>query len=391
MEDYKMKIVHLCLASFYIDNYSYQENMLPKHHVLQGHDVTVIASLVSFNKQGKSCLLENESVYQSENNFKVIRVDYKKPIYRLNRFFRIYNKTYKIIREESPDIIFIHGLQFWDISRIIDYKKKNPKVRIIIDNHADSINSAKNWLSKNILHKIIWRYFAKAIEPYTETFYGVLPNRCEFLHRMYGIKKSKIKLLVMGVDDSNVNFNNREIIKKSIREKHDISDQDFVIISGGKIDKLKNIHLLLKAINEINNKNIKLLYFGTIVPEMLDTINAQSNNESIKYLGWLSGNDINNYILASDLAIYPGTHSVLWEQSVGLGIPCIFKYWEGITHIDVNGNCRFLYKDNVAEIKDEILRIINNKEIFNRMKSISESKGKNIFTYSTIAKKAISI
>ena len=27
-----MKIVHLCLGCFYIDNYSYQENMLPKFH-----------------------------------------------------------------------------------------------------------------------------------------------------------------------------------------------------------------------------------------------------------------------------------------------------------------------------------------------------------------------
>ncbi len=27
-----MKIVHMCLGCFYPDNYSYQENMLPKYH-----------------------------------------------------------------------------------------------------------------------------------------------------------------------------------------------------------------------------------------------------------------------------------------------------------------------------------------------------------------------
>ena len=47
-----MKIVHLCLSAFFIDNYSYQENMLPKYHVKMGHKVTVIASIFSFNNEG---------------------------------------------------------------------------------------------------------------------------------------------------------------------------------------------------------------------------------------------------------------------------------------------------------------------------------------------------
>ena len=48
-----MKVVHLCLGSFFPDNYSYQENMFPKFHKQLGYDVEVIASLVSFDKNGK--------------------------------------------------------------------------------------------------------------------------------------------------------------------------------------------------------------------------------------------------------------------------------------------------------------------------------------------------
>ena len=36
-----MKILHLMLACFYIDNYSYQENYLPKYHKKQGNDVEI--------------------------------------------------------------------------------------------------------------------------------------------------------------------------------------------------------------------------------------------------------------------------------------------------------------------------------------------------------------
>ena len=50
-----MKIVHLCLASFYPDNYSYQENLLPKFHKELGYDVEVIASTQSFDEYGKVC------------------------------------------------------------------------------------------------------------------------------------------------------------------------------------------------------------------------------------------------------------------------------------------------------------------------------------------------
>ena len=39
-----MKIIHLCLSCFYIDNYRYQENELVREHVTDGHEVLVVAS-----------------------------------------------------------------------------------------------------------------------------------------------------------------------------------------------------------------------------------------------------------------------------------------------------------------------------------------------------------
>ena len=39
-----MKILHCCLSCFYIDNYNYQENLLPRQNKIDGHDVSIIAS-----------------------------------------------------------------------------------------------------------------------------------------------------------------------------------------------------------------------------------------------------------------------------------------------------------------------------------------------------------
>ena len=84
------KIAHICLASFYVDNYSYQENILPKYHKILGYNVIVIASLVSFDKDGKSILLPNEPEYISENNIRVFRINYKRKFYKFNKLWRRY-------------------------------------------------------------------------------------------------------------------------------------------------------------------------------------------------------------------------------------------------------------------------------------------------------------
>ncbi len=102
------------------------------------------------------------------------------------------------------------------------------------------MNSAKNWVSKNILHKIIYKWCTKKIEPYVIKFWGVTPSRKDFLIDFYNVNPAKVGLLVMGIDDSNINFRRRNLIRKEIRTKLNIDENQFVIITGGKIVKRKN-------------------------------------------------------------------------------------------------------------------------------------------------------
>ncbi|EHK2407011.1 glycosyltransferase family 4 protein [Clostridium perfringens] len=384
-----MKILHICLACFYIDNYGYQENILPKYHKKLGYDVSILASLLSFNKDGESCYLDKEDTYLNENEIKVIRVDYLKRFKKISRFFRIFKNTYKIIEDENPDIIFIHGCQFMDIITVVKYLKKNRDVVVYFDNHADEFNSASNWLSKNILHKFIWKYCAKKIEPYTKKIYGVLPIRETFLLKYYNMPKEKVELLPMGSDtevlDEILKIENREKIRKDLN----IKNSDFIIVTGGKIDYKKNIHLLIEAINQIGNKEIKLLIFGTYSKEIANKFEELIKNENIIFLGWATLKEKYRYFIASDLAIFPGTHSTLWEEAVGCGIPCIFKLWDGMYHLDVGGNCEFMEEVSTDIIIDKILYFYNNRNKLIYMKNIANKKGKEVFSYENIAKRSI--
>lgn len=110
-----MKIVHLCLASFYPDGYSYQENLLPKFHKELGLDVEVIASTQSFDKDGRICYLNKTGSYINEYGIKVTRLPYFFKG-KICRKIRKYKGVFDSLQRAFPDIIFIHGIQFVDIS-----------------------------------------------------------------------------------------------------------------------------------------------------------------------------------------------------------------------------------------------------------------------------------
>ena len=69
-----MKILHLMLGCFYIDHYSYQENYLPKYHKMQGHDVEIVASLFTFDENGKGKWLPKADQYTNEYGIPVTRL-----------------------------------------------------------------------------------------------------------------------------------------------------------------------------------------------------------------------------------------------------------------------------------------------------------------------------
>lgn len=380
-----MKIVHLCLGAFFPDNYSYQENMLPKFHKKQGYDVEVIASLGTFDENGKPSYYENAKQYTNENNVLVTRLNYKSPdkIYKkLKRFVGLS----QALEKSNPDILFIHNVQFMDIDKVVSYLKKHPNVRVYCDNHADFLNSAQNFISKNILHGILWKHCAQSIEPYTRKFYGVLPARVDFLKEVYHLPARKCELLVMGADDDRVAKASNPEIGKKIRAKYGIKDDEIMLVTGGKIDHNKpQTLMLMDAVNKLKNPKIKLTVFGSVVPELKDNFNSLLG-ENVIYSGWKKSDDIYDEFAGADIVVFPGLHSVLWEQAVAMGKPCIFKRIDGFTHVDIGGNCLFFEEDSEDEYMKKIKLCIDRLD---EIKNAAETHGKEKFSYNNIAKKSI--
>ena len=380
-----MKIVHICLSGPYSDNYSYQENLLARFHKRSGFEVDIITSVLYLNDDGVDSEYESGSEYVDDHGVNVTRLPYKSPR-SVNRVLRRYTGLLDALKKSEPDILFIHGCQFSDMDIVAGYLKTHTGVRVFVDNHADQNNSAQNFLSKNILHGILWKRCAEKIEPYTEKFYGVLPARVDFLKEAYGMPAEKCELLVMGVDDDEAQKALLPEVRINRRAEYGVSDDDFVIVTGGKIDHNKpQVIALMKAVNMLGDKNVKLMVFGSVSDELKQSF-EQNLSGRVKHIGWRRSEEIYTDFAAADLVAFPGLHSVLWEQAVGMGKPCAFKRIKGFEHIDLGGNCVFFENDS----EEEYTRVISlAKSNIASLKKAAEEKGMKAFSYKEIAKRAI--
>ena len=380
-----MKIVHICLCGAMTDGLNYQENIITKYHKKLGHDVTIIASQWIWGTDGEKHL-SNRSRYINEDGVKMIRLPIKRGT--VDNRLKVYPHLYEAVEEEKPDILFIHDCQFLDVKKLALYAKKHPDLTVYVDNHVDYSNGAHGWLSKNLLHKGLWRFCVKKIEPYVTKFYGVLPARVDFLKEMYGLPENKCELLVMGADDE---FVEKAVpTRDSIRNKYGIMSDDFLVVTGGKINRFRTETLeLMSAVAGSKYGKIKMLIFGSIDDSLKPRFESLSENNRIQFVGWQNVQSTYCLMNAADLIVFPGLHSVMWEQAVALGIPCIFRDIEGFHQVDLGGNAVFLKEvteDSLREITEDLYL---SPDRYKKMKDIASKKGMQYFSYKDISKRSI--
>ena len=382
-----MRICHLCLNGPYNEGWNYQENILPKYHALQGNDVYQIVT--PYIWEGTQFKESTDKEYINEHGVHIYRCYAKKGLIGGIRFNR-YPEVYSLLEKINPEILFIHDVQCLDMSTVAKYLKKHPHCIVYADNHSDFSNSARNWVSKNIIHKIIWKRMANIIEPYVKKFYGVLPARVDFLIDVYGLPKDKVELLVMGADDEIVNDAVKLGNITKTRREFNISEKDFLIVTGGKINSSRPETIeLMKAVSEINIPNIKLLVFGTASNELKAEFDKCCSLKNIVYAGWQESRKTYYLMAAADLIVFPGLHSVMWEQTVAVGVPGLFRKISGFEHIDVGGNVQFLKETSKECLKTTIEQLIQDKQGLKEMKKVALEKGMKMFSYNEISKRSI--
>lgn len=382
-----MKIVHIVPSTHYNDYWGYQENLLPKYHVKMGHEVTLITSTLTF-KDGKLSDAECGD-YKLNDGTRVIRLKKKNYIHRIITSLNDKINAYPLLIETKPDFIFFHGLISTTIFDAIRYKKKiNPDCTIVQDSHLDYYNYP--YIGEGLRDRIIRGYYRllnRRSLRYVEKIYGVTPWRKDFCEDFFNIPSQKTDVLIMGADDEYIDFAHKEQIRERIRADYNVADTDFLVVSGGKIDRTKNFLELMSACGRLSDA--RLLLFGNVdesIREEFDALLEKYSN--ITHIGWLDAHKVYDYFLSSDLVAFPGTHSVLWEQACACKIPCVFKRWDGTEHVDNGGNSTFFNGVSEEEIYEKIKSLIFTEE-YDAMKRVAQSSATDVYLYSKIAEKSL--
>lgn len=379
-----MRIVHIAPNAPYTDYWGYQDNLLPKYQAKLGHEVWFFAINIKWeNNQQIECACDE---YTLADGVHVKRFATKKYPIRIVSHMVAKMDVYESLCRIRPDFIFYHGLTSITIFQTIKYVKKiNPKCHIVQDNHLDYNIGLKFDSLKLRLVRSYYRGLNHISQKNVTKVYGVTPWRKTYAEDYFHISKSKTDVLIMGADDEKIDFKHRKEIRKDIRNDYGISNDEFLIITGGKIDKKKKIDLLMQAVK--GKEKVKLIVFGKANADFEEEF-AQAVNDNVIYIGWVKSDQVYNYFFAADLVIFPGQHSVLWEQACASKIPCVFEKWDGMEHVDNGGNSIFV-SDITVNLLSRTIDSLLFTEKYYCMKAVAESEKTDIYLYSNIAKKSV--
>lgn len=374
------RIVHICFVGAYTEGMSYQENILPFVNSDDGHQVFVIAE--AFEYKNGIVVETSELKKRLKDNLLLIRTKYDKIF---NNFFSIkirkVKKLKKLLEEINPDIIFFHGVQSYELLTVSKYKSTHPNVKLYTDNHADFNNSARNIFSKIILHKLFYNFIIhKCLKDIDKCFY-ITEETKKFLENYYKIPKEKLEFYPLGgfIKEENL----KSIIRKKIREDLKILNNDIILIHSGKLDKLKRTKEILKAFMNVKNEKLHLLIIGSIPDEERNDLESLINlDKRIKFLGWKSGEELLDYICASDIYVQPGSQSATCQNAVCCGLPIIL--YPHISYKKIfNKNVFWVETEN--DIEKTIKKIVDNPNLLKEMSSESYKIAKEILDYKKLA------
>ncbi len=316
-----MKIIHLCLSCFYIDNYRYQENELVRAHVADGHEVLVVASTETY-VDNLSLGYVAAGEYMGSDGAKVIRLPYVGPIpFFLKKKLRAHPGVGEILREFAPDVIMFHGLCGWELLTVAKYKRANPLVRLYVDSHEDANNSAVGKLSQ-ILHSYYYRPIIRRALPWIDKVLCISLETIDFCKRQYGIPEEDMEFFPLGgyvADDDSY-----QSLRVQARAELDLQEDQTAFLQSGKFDNKKKLVESLMAFASTRSQKLRFFIVGRVHESIEQQVTQLAlADPRVQYLGWKTADELYRLLCAVDVYVQPGSQSATMQMSICARCPVV--------------------------------------------------------------------
>ena len=283
---------------------------------------------------------------------------------RLINYFRIIQisifTTHKIIKKENIDIVCFQD-PVSSFFSILFLKVRRAEVKIVVETHGDFIETLS--LEKNLVLPML----------YKKLFY---------IMAKYSIGKSNIiravssstEQQVLDIDSSKsvvrfpawIDFKDFQNI-----EPKPLSKDKFNILFIGSVTDRKKPHMIIEAIQRINDKSYHLSIVGPApnekyFKELKDLIDKSDLQNQVSLIGPVDRESVKDYYSSSNLMILPsiseGLARVIFESQVAM-CPVLVTDAPGMSDIVIDGQTGYVFEsNNLDSLSLKIEYIKNNYE-----------------------------
>ena len=371
--------------------------LLPLPAVKGGAIETLLQYYIDYNEEHKNFDLDVYSIFdekacQEAKKYKFTKFYYITVSKILDKilfnFFRVINKLghfdpnfrylyikkiCKLLKNKSYDLILIES----DNHFVLPIKKVNDS-NIALYLHNDKLN--KNFRNSK-------KIFDACVSIQTVSKY--IKNR---VLTVDGALNSKVEFILNGIATENFKIKDRENVRRKLRLKYNINDNDFVFLFTGRIDFEKGVLELIKAFKKLQSKNIKLVILGgsfysanrkTRYVKMVEReIDSDCN---IIITGYIPNNDIAKYHAMADCMIVPSQWdepgSLVNLESFASGLPLISSDCGGTSQYTKNTKAILIQRGTrfVDDLSLAMQRVMESEKIREQM-SDSELKQSEYFS-----------
>lgn len=363
------KVLVLASVASMIDQFN-----MPNIELLQsmGYEVHVACNFL----RGSTCSSEKiEQLKKTLDNMGVVyfQIDFTRSVMNLRQDYIAYMQVKKILLENRYAFIHCHSPIGGVIGRLAGHATKTKVIYTAHGFHFFKGAPLKNWLIYYPIEKICARYTDVLITINKEDF-ALAQKKMPVKKVCYvpgvGIDLSKIQNIVCD--------------RNEVRKSMDVPEDCILLLSIGELNANKNHQVVLKALAQLNNKNVHYAIAGRgNKKDFLLNLAKELNIENqIHLLGFRT--DALQLYKASDLFVFPSFReglSVSMMEAMASGLPIICSNIRGNIDLVENkvGGFQFTPKDELT-LATQLTSLIN-----------SETKRKEMGQTNVHAIKAFSI
>lgn len=363
-----MKIVQV--EDFFHPDAGYQINIISKYFARRGHEVTILtadsghipAHLAAFF--GSEGIEEKDLTYEAQSGVRIRRLPVRGFVSGRAVFT---NRIFSLIREEKPDVLFVHGNDTLIAMRTL-LRLRRLGCPVIMDSHMLEM------ASHNRFNKIYRRVYRAVFTPIIRRnrITVIRTQDDPYVMQVLGVPKAQAPWISVGTDT--LLFHPDAAAREAFRAEHGISSEAFVVLYAGKLDESKGGLLLAETVEQKLETKREVVFlvvgnttedaYGREVSEKLEA----SENRILRFPTQKYA-DLAPFYQAADLAVYPKQCSLSFYDAQACGLPVVFEDNRINRDRAAHGNAVTFRSEDAADFREKLTALVNaDPEDYDRMR-----------------------